>query len=215
MINLIRRVNFIKKIAFLTLGIIFPLFMLGASIYNLHSTSNRLSLLNEQRSAVSEMQSIKALIKTPNDYSIFSMMYLEQQTHDALILKQIMKITSMYIGYAVLSIGVMMIFLGVETKSQSDINGNLIGLTFNVKSGSAGVIVFLFGAIMVLMPGVLGNSYKTPGIPSFNSNNIDTTVYSTPETQEYKSQILSIYQLCQTLPDDKRDTCFQQSIEDY
>lgn len=195
----------IKTLVFLLTGVIFPVFMLGASAYNLYQTSNQFKEMSQQQISVKELSELKSMMTSPYDYGITSIIYMEKQAHKIFIHKQIMKIASMYIGYAVLSIGVMMLFLGIETKSQNDINGNFMGLTFNIKSGSGGIIVFLLGAIMIIIPGSINNKYQTPGIPAFGAG-------SSVDIRQIKSNVLYIYQQCNkqtTLP---KDQCFTQSI---
>lgn len=55
-------------------------------------------------------------MKNPYDYGIISIIYMEKQAHKIFIHKQTMKIASMYIGYAILIVGVMMLFLVSKQK---------------------------------------------------------------------------------------------------
>lgn len=197
--------TFFKTVVFILTGVIFPVFMLCASAYNLHQTSVQFKELSNKQLSLAELNELKNMMKTPYDYGTFSTIYMEKQTHDIFVNKQTMKIAAMYIGYAVLSVGIMMLFLGIETKEQQDINGNFMGLTFNIKSGSAGVIIFLFGAIMVIIPGSINNKYQTPGFPAYSSA-------TSQDSGKLRKSILYLYQKCNEQQSIPKDQCFTQSI---
>lgn len=195
----------IKMLVFVFAGVIFPVFMLGASAYNLYQTSNQFKEMSQQQLSIKELNELKNIMKSPYDYGIISIIYMEKQAHKIFIHKQTMKIASMYIGYAVLSVGVMMLFLGIETKKQNDINGNFMGLTFNIKSGSGGIIIFLLGASMIIIPGSINNKYQTPGIPGYGSG-------APSNISQIKNNVLYIYQQCNKQTALSKDQCFTQSI---
>ena len=114
-----------------------------------------------------------------------------------MINKQIMKVTIMQIGFAVISVGMMFIVLGINDGGASG-GAEVSGFKFDFKSGSTGVVVFVVGALMATAGGVLKNDYNTVPIPEF--------VYLSTHPEYTKS--INAYIECKKFSEDKFRDCF-------
>lgn len=83
-----------------------------------------------------------------------------------MINKQVMKTSIINIGFAVMSIGLMLLVLGIESGG-AEASAAVNELEFNLKTGSTGVAIFVVGAIMATLGGVLKNDYQTSQIPNY------------------------------------------------
>lgn len=102
------------------------------------------------------------------DYTFSALLFVESSNRNVMLSKQRMKMSVMQVGFAVISIGFMLIFLGIDA---GGIEGSLAAKegawSGSIKVASTGVVVFLIGAGMVTMGGVLRNEYATVGIPAY------------------------------------------------
>jgi hypothetical protein len=110
--------------------------------------------------------------------------------------KQVMKVSVMQIGFSVISIGMMLIVLGINSGGvKGAVEG--AGLKFDFKTGSTGVAVFLVGAVMATAGGVLKNKYKTGVIPKYISEDSSKESEETIAAyNECKSQKITSPQEC-------------------
>jgi hypothetical protein len=93
------------------------------------------------------------------------MMFKDLGFNHTFINKQKMKTSVMFIGLAVICIGMSFIMLGVnqgggELSSNSELN-------FNLTIGSTGLAAILIGAYLVFSGGTTNNEYRPGGIPGF------------------------------------------------
>jgi hypothetical protein len=108
----------------------------------------------------------KPHLQGANDYALYSIIAAERTNQSVVINKQIMKIVVMQIGFAVASIGIMFIILGISDGGADGVVG-WGTFKFDFKTGSTGVVVFVLGAAMATAGGVLKNEYATVPIPGF------------------------------------------------
>lgn len=69
-------------------------------------------------------------------------------------------------GFAVVSVGLMLIVLGVDVGGFEG-RAEALDLKFDFKTGSTGVAVFVIGALMISWGGALKNKYEGSTIPKF------------------------------------------------
>jgi hypothetical protein len=105
------------------------------------------------------------------DYALGSVVFVETSNRQVMLNKQRMKIAVMHIGFAVISVGLMLMILGIDVGG-IDASGASQGggISVAVKIASTGVLVFVIGASMATIGGILGNDYKSVGIPSFEGS---------------------------------------------
>ena len=157
---------YVRLIAITVFGIVFPvivLFQAHGGIQSLNKdvayTTNIVDLSSHVATATKERW--KA-----NDYALFSLLYVEHANQKTMINKQVMKTAIVNIGFAVMSIGLMLIVLGIE-RGGADSTVTVRDISFNIKTGSSGVAIFIVGAIMATLGGVLKNDYQTSQIPDY------------------------------------------------
>lgn len=103
---------------------------------------------------------------TANDYALLALADSERANLAVTINKQVMKIVVIYMGFAVMSFGIMFIVLGF-TDGPVRLDGAGAGMTLNVQFSSVGAAVFVLGAAMSAGGGLLRNEYRTVGLPQF------------------------------------------------
>ena len=103
----------------------------------------------------------------------------------------------MQIGFAVISVGMMLIVLGINDGGAAA-GAHVASIQFDFKTGSTGVVVFVVGALMATAGGVLKNDYSTVPIPSF--------FYDSAPPEYVKS--INAYKECKKLGDNKFQPCF-------
>lgn len=164
----------IRGLAIFIFGIIIPVLL----IYNAHNNMQNLKIDDPvNRNPVVIFLQGKKTIDSDNDYYLFSLLYTESANQKSLFNKQLMKISIMQIGFAIMSLGIMFVLLGfndggAEFKSGSKSNG----LDLSFKSSSTGIIIFTIGAAMAATAGISKNSYSTVPIPSYsNQKNLKLT----------------------------------------
>ena len=109
---------------------------------------------------LTSFEAIKSHLHTKNDYVLLTALYLEQTNMKTFISKQLMKTIVIHLGFAVMSIGLCFIILGInEGGVQTGTEGGPI--SFNFTTGSTGLAAFVIGAAMASGGGLLSNEYKT------------------------------------------------------
>lgn len=153
---------------------------------------------------VKNLEDAKEHLTGANDYALFSLLYVEHANQKTMINKQVMKSTIVNIGFAVISVGMLLIILGIRDETGSgqgaQAGGEVGGIKFDFTTGSTGVAMFMVGAIMATIGGVLKNEYTTSTIPNYES-----MAFAHPQYEES----LQAYQACAA---DKKnfDACFTQ-----
>jgi hypothetical protein len=140
-------------------GFIIPIAILWQAYSGLSALATN---VNEMRDVdfMSILAKAKKEIQSSNDYALFSHIYSEQTNKSSMINKQTMKIAVMQIGFAVISIGIMLIVLGINDGGGEG-GGEVGKFKLDFKTGSTGVLIFFVGAVMTTAGGVLKNEYAT------------------------------------------------------
>lgn len=155
----------VRQVAILLFGIVIPLFILIQAYIGLVSLGKDVN--DGGGNNISQtFIAAKPSIANANDYALYSLLYTEHANQKTMINKQIMKVSTMQIGFAVVSIGMMLIILGFNDGGATG-TAEVSGMKFDFKSGSTGVVVFLVGALMATAGGVLKNDYSTVPIPQY------------------------------------------------
>ncbi|MDR5750336.1 MULTISPECIES: hypothetical protein [unclassified Caballeronia] len=105
-------------------------------------------------------------INVANDYALFSMIYAEQANSRAIVNKQMLKVVIIQVGFAVVSVGLMFIILGINDGG-ANLTGGGSGYTIDLKTGSTGLVTFIIGAAMAAAGALIPNEYQTVGSPGY------------------------------------------------
>ncbi|MCG7587905.1 hypothetical protein, partial [Photobacterium sp. OFAV2-7] len=96
---------------------------------------------------LSSFETIKNQLDSNNDYVLLTALYLEQTNTKTFLNKQLMKAIVIHLGFAVMSIGLCFIVLGINDGGiHAGADAPLFN--FNLKTGSTGLIAFIVGAAM-------------------------------------------------------------------
>lgn len=191
-----------KHLSILLLGIVVPLAVLGLAFKNVSALSTSISYTSPPESTAHLLKEAKNTIKEVNDYYLFSLIYTEHANQKTMINKQTMKVSIMQIGFAVISIGMMFIVLGIDAggaESTIDISG----IKVDFKTASTGVVVFVVGTTMATLGGVLKNDYGTVPIPE----------YYFPDNSKKLQKLENHYKDCKSQKDVKAEDCFFAMFE--
>ncbi|GLS96525.1 hypothetical protein GCM10007918_38170 [Piscinibacter gummiphilus] len=104
-----------------------------------------------------------------HDYAMAALIFVETSNRAVMVSKQQMKLAVMHIGFAVISIGLMLIALGIDAGG-IDVTGQSPDSKYSVslKVASTGVLVFVIGAGMATIGGIMKTEYQTLSTPSFS-----------------------------------------------
>ncbi|MBO9545342.1 hypothetical protein [Caulobacter sp.] len=156
------------SVAILVLGVVFPILVLIQAYGALSKLTPAIVGWRDGNGAEEIFAKVQPQLKSANDYALYTVMRLEATNNAVVTNKQIMKVVIMHLGFAVVSVGLMFIVLGIETK----VGGGegvieAVGLKVDFRTASTGVLVFVVGATMVTLGGVLRNEYSTVGVPGY------------------------------------------------
>jgi hypothetical protein len=193
----------IKSISIIVFGIIVPMFVLFQAYSGISTLTNNVIYDDKIEDVVANYKEINEIPMDGNDFSLFSLVYTEHANQKMMVNKQVMKVSIIQIGFAVISIGMMLIVLGINDGG-ADSSAGFGGVSFDIKTGSSGVFVFVVGAIMATAGGVLKNDYNTVPIPAY---------YYQTETIEH-TKTLTAYRECMKLGPVVFDLCFKTAFEE-
>lgn len=180
-------------------GVVVPLVLLFQAYSGLSNLNSQ--IIGQKNTAISVFNEANSKLKTANDYYLFSMISAESVNREIVVNKQIMKISVMQIGFAVVSLGIMFIILGIRDGGGS-LAGGGAGVTFDFRTGSTGAIVFVIGAAMATAGGVLKNEYQTVPIPTFQLTSADKGA------DEVFAQAKELRTECDKRPEPDKFRCF-------
>ena len=192
-----------RRIVALMLGVIVPAIILFQSMMGLSALSASIKEA-DNGDLISLTGKLKSLHPTGNDYSFVSLINSERANKKVMISKQIMKVSVMQIGFAVISLGMMLIVLGINDGG-IDTRGNYQGMSFDLKTGSSGIVIFLVGAGMASAGGILKNDYSTVQIPQY--------LYVPQEASGTDADMMHNYQQCKQRYPAQLAECFTRSYE--
>ena len=192
----------IKAFGVIAFGLVFPVIVLFQAHASISALGNDVSYATTLGQLSNQVSAAKSEAWDVNQIALYSLLYVEHANQKTMINKQLMKTSIVNIGFAVISIGMMLIVLGIEKDNNVQASGKMQGLNFDVKTGSTGVAIFLVGAVMATLGGVLKNNYKTSEIPTY-------TVLSKGDYSESYEKSVAAYKTCR---DQKTDfeLCFTQ-----
>lgn len=179
-----------KSAAILILGIIFPILILAQAYLGLASLGRDIDRSMKPEKIAQVFKGVQPLVKSANDYALFSEMYAENVNQTIITNKQIIKVVVMQIGFAAMSLGLMFVLLGINDGGGEGRVG-WGGVTIDFKTTSTGALVFSVGAMMATAGGVLKNEYKTIPLPQYIG-----TAEAGPSEAEAES--LEAYRKCQS-----------------
>ncbi len=166
-----------RSIAIIIFGIVFPVIILFQSYVGINSLRDDVAYKTTMTDLVSNLSETKKHLLNANDYALYSLLYVEHGNQKTMINKQVMKSTVVHIGFAVISVGMMLIILGIKEEGESGAEASVEanGIKFDFKTGSTGVAMFCVGAVMATIGGVLKNDYQTSEIPTYESMDISSS----------------------------------------
>jgi|GEM_PF-1812717 hypothetical protein len=159
--------KFIQYFAVAIFGIAIPVYLMGAVVTNVSAVNQEISYAGSLDSTIESFSEAKKHLKTPNDYALLAMLSAESANQKTMINKQVMKVTVIQIGFAVISIGMLFVVLGFNEGGAEGGASNGV-LSFNFKTGSSGLAAIIVGAAMANLGGVLNNAFSTVQVPMFS-----------------------------------------------
>jgi hypothetical protein len=199
---------FARGLAIIFFGVLVPIALLFAAYHNLEEVSKGLKNYDSAAELQQHYTSLNKTLASANDYILFSLMYVEQSNQKTMLNKQAMKLTIIYIGFAVMSIGLMFMMLGINDGGGEG-GGKLAGTEFNFKTTSTGLIVFIAGALMASGGALLNNQYITAAIPGY------IQVFNKSETSNHdkSEKLVALYKSCRKYDEGKFQQCLAAMIK--
>jgi hypothetical protein len=195
--------------AIVLLGVVVPLALLFLAYSGLSKLSASVQEDLTGTSPAALLKSVQPSLHNQDDYALFTVLAAERANERVVINKQIMKVSVMQIGFAVVSIGMMFIVLGINDGGGVG-SGDFHGLKFDFRTGSTGVLIFVVGAAMATAGGVLKNDYTTVSVPGYAPISAGPAA---PQGQDPNVQ--AIYQGCKANMGARYGDCFVRSYEKY
>lgn len=186
------------------LGIIVPMVVLAQAYVGLADLGATVGRDAYAASPAKMLAEAKPALASANDYALFSLLSAEHTNQVVVTNKQVMKITIMQIGFAVISLGMMLVILGINDGGGSGA-ASVLDLKFDFKTGSTGVLVFVVGAAMATAGGVLKNDYTTVPLPG----------YVAQPTATGDADIRAMYATCKANAGANYAACFAKSFERF
>ena len=155
-----------RQASIVLFGVVFPVYVLFQAYQGISSLKDDVGYTTSVSDLVEEFSILAEKINSANDYALFSLMYVEHANQKTMINKQVMKAAIVHTGFAVISIGMMLIILGINDGGIEGAAGSN-SFKFDFRTGSTGVGVFVIGALMATAGGVLKNDYSTSKIPMY------------------------------------------------
>lgn len=154
--------------AVLFLGLLLPAVLL----FQAHQAMGRMSeIASDGNDIASVLKSLPAgvqQLRSQNDYAILSIAIMEASNQRTMQVKQRMKMSVMHIGFAVVSLGLMMLVLGLEAGGVDITTGQSPqSLALNLKTTSTAVTAIVLGASMAAAGALIPNPYTTVSVPSY------------------------------------------------
>jgi hypothetical protein len=189
-----------RQAAIFVLGILFPVLILAQAYVGVSSLAHNIDRSMKQEQVVDVFKRVQPLVRSPNDYALYSEMFAENVNQTIITNKQIIKVVVIEIGFAAMSLGLMFVMLGFNDGGGSA-GGEGAGIKIDFKTASTGTLVFLMGAGMATAGGVLKNEYKSVPVPAYI-----VTGPSGPSPAETDS--LEAYRTCKSSAGAEFAACF-------
>jgi hypothetical protein len=156
----------LRVLAIAIFGVVVPIILLFQAYWGLSLLSEQVGATGGSATAAQIFEEARVKLHDANDYALYSVISAEQANLSVLVNKQIMKISVMQIGFAVISLGIMFVILGFNDGG-ADTTVEAPGWKIDFKTSSTGAVVFVIGAAMAAAGGILKNDYSTVPIPGY------------------------------------------------
>ncbi|CAB3752410.1 hypothetical protein [Paraburkholderia humisilvae] len=200
-----KRVHIAIVVAF---GALVPAFLIGLAVYGLWDLQRDFGPGGESVvHTIAGVQKVVTDSKDVNAYALASFVFAEHSNYGVVHDKQRMKIVVMQIGFAVSSIGIMFILLGVNDGG-AEVTAETAGTKIDLKTASTGLVAFLIGAGMAYGAGIIPNEYSTVGVPTYGTggeadDSADTAL---------RAFLVQVVKTCSADPEQTQGACFVQSL---
>lgn len=172
-------------------GVLFPAFILAQAFWSMQQLNATL------RSAdgfplLREFATLKEQLHRPEDYMLASQVLAESASQRTMINKQVMKASAMHVGFATMSLGLMLVLLGFREYQQLQVSGG--GITVDMRRVTSGALVFVAGSAMTAVAALVPNEYRT--VAPFYLGVESTQSATAPETvlDDYTRRCAKTYQ---------------------
>lgn len=159
----------LKLGAGLVFGLLIPCVLLFYAVTGIKELPGAVEHKGSLESVVKTFSTARETLVSENDYAFLSMLAAENANQKAMLNKQVMKVTVIQIGFAVISLGLLFIVLGFNEGGVSA-SGGASEVTFDIKTGSTGLAAIIIGASMVTVGGLQKNEYYTVSVPLYHSS---------------------------------------------
>jgi hypothetical protein len=156
----------VRAIAIAVFGCVAPLLLMIQAGVGLYTLTKSLADPATRPTVAQVLPSLRPQLRDVNDYIMSSHLIAEGVNQAVMVNKQTMKAVVMQVGFAVASVGLMFILLGITDGGAEGGLEHGLG-KINFKTSSTGAIVFVTGAAMVAGGGLLRNDYKTLSVPNY------------------------------------------------
>jgi len=147
-------------------GVVVPVVLLIQAYVGLSALGDQVGSVVPTESAAQTFEEARVGLHDANDYALYSVISAERTNLAVVINKQVMKISVMQIGFAVISLGIMFVILGINDGGAEG-GVEATGFKIDFKTSSTGAVVFVIGAAMAAAGGIMKNEYNTVPIPGY------------------------------------------------
>ena len=181
-------------------GVVVPVFLIAQAYISMGALDGTVSSVIPKESVAETFQDVRPVLHDANDYALYSVMSAERTNLMVVTNKQNMKVAVMQIGFAVISVGIAFIILGINDGGVTA-GGEAAGIRLDFKTGSTGAAIFVVGAAMATVGGTLKNDYWTVPVPGY----IDRGENSAGQAH---ARTIAIYRQCTKQQPAIADECF-------
>jgi len=199
----------LRLLAVLVFGALFPALMLYHSYTSINTLGESAYYETSSSELIDDFAKVKESIDKPNDYALYSLMHVELGNQNTMLNKLMMKSMIIYIGFSVISVGIMLIVLGIRYEGADGLEGTFegAGVKVDFKTSSSGVVVFCAGAVMSTLGGVLNSQYTASTIPNFEASRSPNS----DEGRSYRSA-LHYFKECNKRQEKIKEACFYSAF---
>ena len=203
-----------RALAIPILGLLVPIVLLFQAYLSMSRLDQAITKDNEIGNIAKSLPEVIRRFDSPNDYAILAVGYLEASNALAVVNRQRAKVAAMHIGFAVISLGLLLILTGVETGG-IDVAGEapVSKTPLRLQISSTGVAIFVLGSVMSGAAALMPSHYQTVSVPSFLSvhRSASGDGASNPSSTESVSQLQSCVR--DTRTEDDRNNCFMNVLK--
>ena len=199
-----RRFKHVHAFSVAFFGALLPLILLVTAGYSLMTLQRDFTpAAGELLTTLKGAQDVVNQNKDNNAYAFAAFVIAEHSNFAVMHDKQRMKIAVMQIGFAVASVGIMFILLGVNDGGLTG-KAEAGGLKVDFRTASTGVLTFVIGCALAGGAGLMRNDYATVGVPVFGEQAASDT-----GLLNYLGAVLKD---CDTGPKDQVGNCLAESL---